>query len=102
MGQYEVTQGQWQKIMGNNPARFKKGANYPVEQVSWEDTQEFIAQLNKKTGRNYRLPTEAEREYASRAKKTYKYSGSEEIGGGSNPLIRIFLSDILFRHYETG
>ena len=67
MGQYEVTQGQWQKIMGENPAEFKKGDNYPVERVSWEDAQKFISNLNKKSGKEYRLPTEAEWEYAARA-----------------------------------
>ena len=66
-GQYEVTQGQWQNIMGENPAEFKKGDNYPVERVSWEDAQKFISNLNKKSGKEYRLPTEAEWEYAARA-----------------------------------
>ena len=66
IGKYEVTQGQWKAIMGNNPSKFPKGDNYPVEQVSWNDVQEFISKLNAKTGKNYRLPTEAEWEYAAR------------------------------------
>ncbi|MCI5130662.1 MAG: formylglycine-generating enzyme family protein, partial [Candidatus Electrothrix sp. EH2] len=67
MGKYEVTQGQWKQIMGENPASFKKGDNYPVEKVSWEDAQKFIAKLNRAIGKQYRLPTEAEWEYAARA-----------------------------------
>lgn len=67
LGKYEVTQGQWAAVMGNNPSSFK-GRTYPVENVSWEEAQEFIKRLNKmeKTTR-YRLPTEAEWEYAARA-----------------------------------
>jgi len=66
----EVTQGQWQAIMGNNPARFKRDNN-PVEKVSWNDAKEFIRKLNRKEGTNkYRLPTEAEWEYACRAGTT--------------------------------
>lgn len=67
MGKYEVTQGQWRAVMGSNPAHFKAGDNYPVESVSWDDCQAFIVKLNEITGRNYRLPTEAEWEYACRA-----------------------------------
>ncbi|KPA08762.1 secreted protein containing Sulphatase-modifying factor [Candidatus Magnetomorum sp. HK-1] len=65
----EVTQGQWKRIMGNNPSRFKNcGDQCPVETVSWNDVKEFINQLNKMDrDRNYRLPTEAEWEYAARA-----------------------------------
>ena len=67
LGKYEVTQGQWEAVMGDNPSGFKKGDNYPVEEVSWNDVQKFIRRLNEKTGGNYRLPTEAEWEYAARA-----------------------------------
>ena len=71
----EVTQGQWKAVMGNNPSRFKKGNDYPVEKVSWNDVQEFIRKLNQKEGGNkYRLPTEAEWEYACRAGSTTPFS----------------------------
>ncbi len=65
----EVTQGQWRKVMGSNPSRFKNcGSNCPVEKVSWEDCQKFIRKLNGLEGTSkYRLPTEAEWEYAARA-----------------------------------
>ncbi|MGX9728476.1 MAG: formylglycine-generating enzyme family protein [Candidatus Electronema sp. VV] len=66
MGQYEVTQGQWEKVMGDNFSKFKKGGNYPVENVSWNDAQDFIKKLNSRAGKSYRLPTEAEWEYACR------------------------------------
>ncbi|MDR3358276.1 MAG: formylglycine-generating enzyme family protein [Desulfovibrio sp.] len=66
LGRHEVTQAQWTAVMGNNPSRFK-GRDNPVERVSWKDTQEFIKRLNQKEGHNrYRLPTEAEWEYAAR------------------------------------
>jgi formylglycine-generating enzyme required for sulfatase activity len=78
IGKYEVTQGQWQSVMGNNPAFFKNcGEKCPVEQVSWNDIQEFIVKLNAKTGKKYRLPTEAEWEYAARSGgKKEKYAGT--------------------------
>ena len=66
MGKYEVTQAQWQAVMGNNPSRFK-GSNLPVEEVSWNDCQDFIRKLNAKGQGAFRLPTEAEWEYACRA-----------------------------------
>jgi formylglycine-generating enzyme required for sulfatase activity len=76
MGKYEVTQGQWTKVMGNNPSYFKKGDNYPVESVSWNDVQEFIKELNKKSSHTFRLPTEAEWEYACRSGgKEEKFAG---------------------------
>ena len=69
LGKYEVTQEQWQAVMGNNPSGFSNcGRTCPVERVSWEDVQEFIAALNRQEGVTvYRLPTEAEWEYAARA-----------------------------------
>jgi formylglycine-generating enzyme required for sulfatase activity len=66
MSKYEVTQAQWEAIMGNNPGYFKGCAQCPVENVSWDDIQDFLQRLNAKTGKNYRLPTEAEWEYAAR------------------------------------
>jgi formylglycine-generating enzyme len=77
IGKYEVTQGQWKDIMGNNPSEFKTDRNYPVENVSWDEVQDFISSLNRKTGQNYRLPTEAEYEYAARSGgKKEKWSGT--------------------------
>jgi formylglycine-generating enzyme required for sulfatase activity len=66
LGKYEVTQAQWTAVMGTNPSYFK-GDNRPVEQVSWNDVQEFLRRLNATTSGGYRLPTEAEWEYACRA-----------------------------------
>ncbi len=77
IGQTEVTQTLWKAVMGSNPSRWK-GDNLPVEQVSWEDCQTFIAKLNQLTGKKFRLPTEAEWEYAARGGKQstgYEYSG---------------------------
>ncbi len=82
IGKYEVTQEEWEAVMGNNPSKFK-GANKPVERVSWNDCQEFIKKLNLLTGLQFRLPTEAEWEYAARGGnkyRGYKYSGSNTIG----------------------
>jgi formylglycine-generating enzyme required for sulfatase activity len=84
IGKYEVTQEQWVLVMGgnNNPSYFK-GGKLPVERVSWYDVQEFILRLNTLTGKKYRLPTEAEWEYAAcggQNSKGYKYSGSHNVG----------------------
>ena len=81
IGKTEVTQALWQAVMGSNPSNFK-GADLPVECVSWDDCQEFIQKLNRLTGRNFRLPTEAEWEFACRGgnnSRGYKYSGSNYI-----------------------
>ncbi len=69
-----VTQGQWKTVMENNPSKYQSGDDYPVEQVSWNDTQEFIEKLNHHKGtEKYRLPTEAEWEYACRAGSTFRF-----------------------------
>lgn len=82
IGQTEVTQELWQAVMGSNPSNFK-GAKLPVEQVSWDDCQEFLRKLNAKTGKQFRLPTEAEWEYAARGgskSQGFKYAGSNTVG----------------------
>ena len=81
IGKFEVTQALWEALMGSNPSYFK-GDNLPVDNVSWNDCQEFIKKLNQMTGQNFRLPTEAEWEYAARGgnkSNGYKYSGSSNI-----------------------
>ena len=78
---YEVTQAEWEAVMGSNPSRFK-GANRPVEQVSWNDCQTFINKLNSASGFHFRMPTEAEWEYAARggsSSRGYKYAGGNDI-----------------------
>ena len=81
IGETEVTQELWQAVMGSNPSYFEGDNQRPVENVSWNDCQKFIKELNRLTGKNFRLPTEAEWEYAARGGKyskdyVYKYSGS--------------------------
>jgi len=78
IGKYAVTQAQYQAIMGTNPAYFK-GEKRPVEQVSWDDAVEFCQKLSQKTGRTYRLPSEAEWEYACRAGTTTPFYFGETI-----------------------
>ena len=81
IGEAEVTQALWEAVMGSNPSRFK-GANRPVEQVSWNDCKEFISRLNSATGKTFRLPKEKEWEYAAKGggkSHGYEYSGSNEI-----------------------
>ncbi|MDR1242621.1 MAG: formylglycine-generating enzyme family protein [Deltaproteobacteria bacterium] len=78
LGKYEVTQAQWTAVMGNNPSKFK-GRRNPVEQVSWDDAQDFIQRLNQQEGHaRYRLPTEAEWEYAARAGTTGVYPSGDD------------------------
>ncbi len=82
IGETEVTQAQWQVVMGSTPSRFKGENKLPVENVSWYDVQEFIRKLNKLTGKTYRLPTEAEWEFAARGgiqSKGYTYSGGNYL-----------------------
>ena len=81
IGKFEVTQELWEAVMGSNPSKFN-GSKNPVEKVSWDDCQSFIRKLNQLTGANFRLPTEAEWEYAARGgskSRGYKYSGSNNI-----------------------
>ena len=81
IGKTEVTQALWKVVMGSNPSKFK-GENLPVENVSWDDCQEFIRKLNSLTGQNFRLPTEAEWEFACRGgnnSRGYAYSGSYDM-----------------------
>ena len=81
IGKYEVTQALWQAVMGSNPSNFK-GDNLPVENVSWNDCQDFLSKLNSITGKTFRLPTETEWEYAARCgmkSKGCQYSGSKNI-----------------------
>ena len=97
IGKYEVTQEQWYAVMGNNPSQ-NKGRTLPVEQVSWDDIQQFITKLNQKTGQKYRLPSEAEWEYSARAGSTttYPFGNSDSelhvyawfsaIAGSTNPV----------------
>ena len=83
IGETEVTQELWQAVMGINLSYFSGNPHRPVETVSWNECQTFITKLNELTGKNFRLPTEAEWEYAARGgnkSKGYKYSGSNTIG----------------------
>ena len=80
LGKYEVTQGQWKKVMGNNPANFTScGSDCPVEKISWEDTQDFIRKLNGRGNGSFKLPSEAQWEYAARAGTTTPFSFGDNI-----------------------
>lgn len=80
MGKYEVTQREWEAVMGNNPSKFGDcGDNCPVERVSWDDIQIFLEKLNARTGKQYRLPTEEEWEYACHGGSQTKYCGGNDI-----------------------
>ena len=90
MGKFEVTQRQWQAVMGSNPSHFDNcGGNCPVERVSWNDVQEFIGKLNGRSGgQRYRLPTEAEWEYAAQAgTETDTYAGDITKPRGNDPVL---------------
>ena len=80
LGKTEVTQGQWKALMGDNPSKYINcGDNCPIEMVNWDDAQAFIRKLNEKTGKQYRLPSETEWEYACRAGGTHAYCGSDNM-----------------------
>jgi formylglycine-generating enzyme required for sulfatase activity len=82
LGRTEVTQAQWRAMMGNNPSRFADcGDDCPVENVSWDDVQHFVRKISQKTGKAYRLPSEAEWEYACRAGARQWYCGSDNVAG---------------------
>ena len=82
LAQTELTQGQWRALMGSNPSHFSDcGDDCPVEQVSWNDAQEYLSRLSKKTGKRYRLPSEAEWEYAARAGTTSPFHTGNCIDG---------------------
>ena len=85
MGETEVTQGLWRHVMGGNPSRNKAGDDYPVENMTWNDCQDFVRKLNARndvrpTGLRFALPTEAQWEYACRAGTSAPYAGNGRLG----------------------
>ncbi len=86
IGKYEITQAQWRSVMGTSPSEFKNCDNCPVEQVSWDDIQQFLSKLNSLSSKRYRLPTEAEWEFAARGGNSsngFKYSGSNDLNAAA-------------------
>lgn len=82
ISKYEVTQELWETVMGSNPSKFKNNPKNPVENVTWDDCQTFVNKLNQLTGKQFRLPTEAEWDYAAhggKKSKGYKYAGSDNL-----------------------
>jgi formylglycine-generating enzyme required for sulfatase activity len=106
IGKYPVTQKLWQEVMGSNPSHFK-GDDLPVEKVSWDDVQDFLKKLNAKfPGHGFRLPTEAEWEFAARGgalSKGYQYAGSDDLqevgwfweNSGDKPLSSEWKADLV-------
>ncbi|HEX9023766.1 MAG TPA: SUMF1/EgtB/PvdO family nonheme iron enzyme [Geobacteraceae bacterium] len=79
MGRYEVTQEEWEAIMGSNPSRFKSGGKFPVDNVNWNECREFVRRLREVTGLKWRLPTEAEWEYAAKSGgRKQKFAGTDK------------------------
>lgn len=78
LGKFEVTQAQWHALMDSNPSH-NKGSTLPIENISWDDAQKYIQKLNQKTGKKYRLPSEAEWEYAARGGSTSSYPWGDNV-----------------------
>ena len=98
LGKTEVTQGQWKAVMGNNPSHHSQcGDDCPVEQVTWNDAKDFARRLSQKTGKQYRLPSEAEWEYAAKAGSSSKWS----FGDNESQLGDYAWVDPNSRHYKT-
>ena len=99
IGKYEVTQALWKAVMGENPSSHK-GDNLPVDSVSWNDCQDFIRELNALTGKNFRLPTEAEWEYAARGGNSSK--GCKYSGGNEPDKVAWYDDNALYETHEAG